>query len=155
MKRVILYVMAAVIVVAGLGAAVTRLRQPARELAADLKIINADTGDVMSSANYQRFAARPEAVATMRAALLGLAAAESMYVADSGGRTTTSWFIGRYAFVNDKSNVGPTMQILRDRWVATIGNVHTTMTCTITAMLDTATWRYHAGEPVCVEWTPK
>jgi hypothetical protein len=155
MKRVILYVMAAVIVLAGLGAAVTRLRQPARELAADLKIINADTGDVMSSANYQRFAARREAVATMRAALLGLAAAESMYVADSGGRTTTSWFIGRYAFVNDKSNVGPTMQILRDRWVATIGNVHTTMTCTITAMLDTATWRYHAGEPVCVEWTPK
>ena len=155
MKRVILYVMAAVIVLAGLGAAVTRLRQPARELAADLKIINADTGDVMSSANYQRFAARREAVATMRAALLGLAAAESMYVADSGGRTTTSWFIGRYAFVNDKSNVGPTMQILRDRWIATIGNVHTTMTCTITAMLDTATWRYHAGEPVCVEWTPK
>ncbi len=63
MKRVILYVMAAVIVVAGLGAAVTRLRQPARELAADLKIINADTGDVMSSATYQRFAARREAVA--------------------------------------------------------------------------------------------
>jgi hypothetical protein len=109
----------------------------------------------MASATYQRFAARREAVATMRAALLGLAAAESMYVADSGSRTTTSWFIGRYAFVNDKSNVGPTMQILRDRWVATIGNVHTTMTCTITAMLDTATWRYHAGEPVCVEWTPK
>jgi hypothetical protein len=154
MKRVILYVVAAAIVVAGLGAAVTRLREPTRQLAADLKVISADSGDVMASATYQRFAARREGVAAMRAALLGLAAAESTYVSDSGGRTTTSWFIGRYAFANDKSNVGPSMQILRDRWVATIGNVHTTMTCRITAMLDTVTWRYHAGEPVCAEWTP-
>src|SRR6266446_9807959 len=107
MRRLILYVIAAVIVVAGLGAAVTRLRQPARQLAADLKIINADTGDVMSSATYQRFAARREAVAAMRNALLGLAAAEAKFVADSG--RTTSSFIGRYAFVNDKSNLGPSI----------------------------------------------
>jgi len=151
MKRVILYVMAAVIVVAGLGAAVTRLRQPARELAADLKIINADTGDVMSSSTYQRFAARREAVAAMRAGLLGLAAAESTFVADSG--RTTSSFIGRYAFVNDKSNLGPSIEMMRDRWVAKTGNIHTDMSCTLTAMLDTTTWRYHAGEPVCAGWT--
>jgi len=153
MKRGIIYLVAAVILVAGVGAAVTRLRQPARQLAADLKIINADSGEVMSSATYQRFGARRDAVAAMRADLRGLAAAESTFVADSG-RTTTSWFMGRYAFVNDKSNVGPTMQILRDRWVATIGNVHTSMTCTITAMLDTATGHYHAREPMC-PWTPE
>ena len=114
MKRVILYVMAAVIVVAGLGAAVTRLRQPARQLAADLKIINADTGDVMSSATYQRFAARREAVAAMKAALRSIAAAESAFVADSG-RPTVAWFQGRYGFVNDKSNLGPSIEIQRDR----------------------------------------
>jgi len=66
MKRGILYVVAAVIVLFGVSAAVTPLRQRARQLAADLKIINADTGDVMSSATYQRFAARREAVTTMR-----------------------------------------------------------------------------------------
>src|SRR6266852_4056292 len=151
MKRVILYVMGAVIVVAGLSAAVTRLRQPARELAADLKIINADTGDVKSSATYQRFAARREAVAAMRAGLLGLATAESTYLADSG--RTTSSFIGRYAYPNDKSNLGPSIEIMRDRWVAKTGNIHTDMSCTLTAMLDTTTWRYHAGQPVCAGWT--
>ena len=145
MKRAVIYVVTAVIVVFGVSAAVTPLRQRARQLVADLKIINADTGDVMSGATYQRFAARREGVAAMRTALLALAAAESTYVADSGGRTTTSWFVGRYAFTNDKSNIGPSMQILRDRWVATIGNVHTTISCTITAMLDTVIWRYHAG----------
>lgn len=152
MKRGIIYVVATVIVVAGVAAAVTPVRQRVRQIAADLKIINADTGDVMSSATYQRFAARREAVAAMRAGLLGLAAAESTFVADSG--RTTSSFIGRYAFVNDKSNLGPSIEIMRDRWVAKTGNIHTDMSCTLTAMLDTTTWRYHAGEPVCAGWTP-
>jgi hypothetical protein len=152
MKRGILYVVAAVIVVFGVSAAVTPLRQRARQLAADLRLIRADTGDVMASATYQRFATRREAVAAMRAALLGLAAAESTFVADSG-RPTTGLFSGRYAFANDKSNLGPSIEIQRDGWVAKTGNIHTSMSCTLTAMLDTTTWRYHAGEPVCREWT--
>jgi len=151
MKRGILYVVAAVMVVAGLAAAVPPLRQRARQLAADLKIISADTVDVMSSATYQRFAARREAVAAMKAALRSIATAESAFVADSG-RPTVAWFQGRYGFVNDKSNLGPSIEIQRDRWVAKTGNIHTDMNCTLTAMLDTTTWRYHAGEPVCIGW---
>jgi len=147
-----IYAVAALIVIVAVSAAVPPLRQRARQLAADFKIINADTGDVMSSATYQRFAARREAVAAMRNALLGMATAESTFVADSG-RPTTRWFMGRYAFVNDKSNVGPSIEIQRDRWVAKVGNIHTSMSCTLTAMLDTTTWRYHAGEPVCAGWT--
>jgi len=152
MKRGILYVVAAVIVLFGVSAAVTPLRQRARQLAADLKIISADTVDVMSSATYQRFAARREAVAAMKAALRSIATAESAFVADSG-RPTVAWFQGRYGFVNDKSNLGPSIEIQRDRWVAKTGNIHTDMSCTLTAMLDTTTWRYHAGEPVCLGWT--
>src|SRR2546423_8508555 len=109
MKRGILYFVAMVIVVAGVSAAITPVRQRARRIAADLKIINADTGDVMASATYQRFAARRQAVAVMKAALQRVAAAESMFIADSG-RPTTS-FIGRYAFANDKSNLGPSIEI--------------------------------------------
>jgi hypothetical protein len=155
MKRGIIYVVAAVIVVAGLGAAVTRLRQPARQLAADLKIISADTVDVMSSAVYRRFARRREAVGSMRSALLQVAAIESMFVADSG-RPTTSLF-GRYV-PNDQYIFGPSVEIQRDRWVAKVSHQNATMSCTLTAMVDPTTfdstiWRYHAGEPVCTGWT--
>src|SRR6266550_4035122 len=52
----------------------------------------------------------------------------------------------------------PRANIRPDRWVAKVGNNNTTMSCTLTAMLDTTTlasikWRYHAGEPVCAGWT--
>ncbi len=158
MKRGIIYVVAAVLVIGGLAAAVPPLRQRARELAADLKIISADTVDVMSSAVYRRFAARRQGVAAMKAALKSIAAAESAFVADSGRPTPGYRLEGRYAFVNDKSNFGPFIEIQRDRWVAKVGNNNTTMSCTLTAMLDTTTlasikWRYHAGEPVCAGWT--
>jgi len=152
MKRTIIYVVTAVVVIGGLAAVVPRLRQRARQVAANLKIIGADTGDVMASATYQRFAARRQAVAVMKATLKSVAVAESTFVADSGRPTTSFW--GRYAFVNDKSNFGPFVEIQRDRWVAKTGNNHTTMSCTLTAMLETTTGRYHAGEPVCGEWSP-
>ena len=158
MTRGIIYVVAAVLVIGGLAAAVPPLRQRARELAADLKIISADTVDVMSSAVYRRFAARRQGVAAMKAALKSIAAAESAFVADSGRPTPGYRLEGRYAFVNDKSNFGPFIEIQRDRWVAKVGNNNTTMSCTLTAMLDTTTlasikWRYHAGEPVCAGWS--
>jgi hypothetical protein len=157
MKRGIIYVVAAVFVIGGLAVAVPPLRQRARQIAADLKIISADTVDVMSSAVYRRFAARRQAVAAMKAALKSIAAAESSFVADSG-RPTVFSLQGRYGFVNDKSNFGPFIEIQRDRWVAKVGNNNTTMSCTLTAMLDTTTldsttWRYHPGEPVCTGWT--
>jgi len=155
MKRTIIFVVAAV-VLAGLAAATRSLRQRVSETAADLKLIKGDTGDVMASATYQRFAARRQAVAAMKAALKSLAAAESTFMADSGRPTTT--FMGRYAFANDKSNVGPSIDIQRDRWVAKTGNINTDMSCTLTAMLDSTIvdsikWYYHAGEPACVGWS--
>src|SRR6267378_4781223 len=156
MKRAIIFVVAAVVLV-GLAAATRSLRQRVSETAADLKLINGDTGDVMASATYQRFAARREGVAAMRAMLLSVAAAESAFVADSGRPTAMLMTEGRYAFVNDKSNLGPYIEIHRDRWVAKTGNLHSSISCTLTAMLDSTTldsikWRYHAGEPACVGW---
>ncbi|HXO86818.1 MAG TPA: hypothetical protein VN803_14950, partial [Gemmatimonadales bacterium] len=147
----IVYGVVAAMIVAGVLLAATPLRHRVRELAADLEIINADTGDVMAGATYQRFKARRDAIATMHSALLAMAAAESAFVADSGRPTNT--FLGPYAFPNDRSNLGPTIEIQRDRWIARIGNTHTTMQCTLTAMLDTVTERYHPGVPVCAEWT--
>jgi len=151
-----MYVVAALIVVTGVALGVARLRERARGVAADVKLIRGDTGDVMASATYQRFAARRQAVAIMKTALKSLAAAESTFVADSG-RPTTS-FMGRYAFVNDPSNLGPSVEIQRDRWVAKTGNMHSSISCTLTAMLDSTIvdsikWYYHAGEPLCIGWT--
>jgi len=147
------YVGAAILAVAAV-LAVKPLRQRAHDIAANLKLISADTGDVMASATYQRFAVRREAVATMKATLKSVAAAESALVADSGRPTAMLRTEGRYAFVTDKSNFGPFIYLQRDRWVAKTGNNHTTMSCMLTAMLDTTTGRYHAGDPVCGEWSP-
>src|SRR6185437_7489178 len=157
MGRPILYVVAALIVVAGVAAGIARLRDRARGVAADIELIRGDTGDVMASATYQRFAARREGVAAMRAMLLSVAAAESTFVADSGRPTAMLMGEGRYAFVNDRSNIGPYIEIHRDRWVAKTGNIHSSISCTLTAMQDSTTLdsiraRYHAGEPVCIGW---
>ena len=155
MKRAIIFVVAAVVLV-GLAAATRSLRQRVSETAADLKTISADTGDV-SSATYQRFARRRQGVAAMKAALKSIAAAESAFVADSGRPTPAYRLEGRYAFANDKSNFGPFIEIQRDRWVAKVGNNYTTMSCSLTAMLDSTMldsikWYYRAGEPECVGW---
>lgn len=155
MRRAIPGVLAAVVVAAIAVVAFRPLRERARELAADLKLISADTGDVMAGATYQRFAKRREAVASMRAALLQVAAIESMFVADSG-RPTVS-LSGHYV-PHDRSILGPSVEIHRDRWVAKVNHQNSTLSCTLTAMVDpttfdSITWRYHTGQPVCVGWT--
>ncbi len=154
MKRAIIFVVAAVVLV-GLAAATRSLRQRVSETAADLKLINGDTGDVMASATYQRFARRREAVASMQAALLQVGAIESTFVADSG-RPTVSLF-GRYVS-KDRYLLGPSVTIQRDRWVATVSHQNATMSCSLTAMVDpttfdSITWRYQVGKPVCVGWS--
>jgi len=58
------------------------------------------------------------------------------------------WLQGRYAFVNDKSNFGPFLEIQRDRWVAKVGNNYTTMSCSLTAMLDRPRGEYAASRSV-------
>jgi len=154
MKRAIIFVVAAVVLV-GLAAATRSLRQRVSETAADLKLINGDTGDVMASATYQRFARRREAVASMQAALLQVGAIESTFVADSG-RPTVSLF-GRYVS-KDRYLLGPSVTIQRDRWVATVSHQNATMSCSLTALVDpttfdSITWRYQVGKPVCVGWS--
>ncbi len=83
MGRPIMSVVAALIVVTGVALGVARLRERARGVAADVKLIRGDTGDVMASATYQRFAARRQAVAIMKTALKSLAAAESTALANA------------------------------------------------------------------------
>ena len=155
MNRSIIYGVVALVVVVSLAVGVMRLWERVRGVAADVNLIRADTGDVMASATYQRFKVRREAVAIMRTALKNLAAAESSFMADSGRPTTQ--FMDRYAFVNDPSNIGPSVEIQRDRWIAKTGNMHSTISCTLTAMLDSTVhdsikWFYRAGEPVCIGW---
>lgn len=129
------------------------LRERFGDLRADVTKIRGDTGDVMASANYQRFAARREAVGVMREALMRIAAAESAFVADSGRPTIV--FLGKYGFPNDPANLGPTIEIQQDRWIARVQNNRTTITCTLTAMFDTVAVQYHPGTPVCGGWTPE
>ena len=154
MKRGIVWVLAALLVVAGLVVAALRLRERAHEVASNVKAILGDTGDIMASATYQRYATRRKAVEQMRAALHTMATAESAFVADSGHPTSVFLPDTRYAFTIDPATM-VSIEIQRDRWVAQARNNHTSMSCSLTAMLDTTgpSWRYHAGEPLCAEWT--
>jgi hypothetical protein len=155
MGRPIIYVVAALIVVTGVALGVARLRERARGVAADIELIRGDTGDVMASATYQRFATRREAVLAMKKALVEVASIESVFVADSG-RPITVLPPGGVKF--DPNKIGVSIWLLRDRWVATAqtyGNF-SPMTCMITAMLDSTTldsitWRYHAAAPRCAD----
>ena len=151
MKPVVVYGAIGVAAVAGVVLLAAPARKRFNELRSNVAAIAGDTGEIMASATYQRFAARRQAVGFMRAGLLALAAAESTFVADSGHPTTT--FLPPYGFRNHPSNLGPTVEIQRDRWIARVSNTRTTITCTLTAMIDSATERYRAGEPVCAGWT--
>ena len=153
MKRVLPYGIIAALIVAAVVSFGPSLRQRFGELHSDVSKIRGDTGDVMASATYQRFAARREAVGAMREALARIAAAESAFVADSG--RPTSVFLDKYRFANDPANLGPTIEIQRDGWVARVQNNHTTITCTLTAMFDTLSGQYHPGTPVCAGWSPE
>jgi hypothetical protein len=152
MKRWAMYVVTGGVVATGIWIAVGPLSRRVQTIQSNLEAIAADTGD-LSSVTYQRFARRRKAVGDMRAGLVALAAAESAFVADSG--RPTSMFLGAYAFRNHPSNLGPTIEIQRDRWIAHVSNVHTTITCSLTAMADTVTERYRPGETVCAGWTPQ
>lgn len=154
MKRGITVGFAVLVIVAVAVVAGPRLRQRAREVASNMKLAQDEGGDVMASATYQRFATRRKAVEQMRAALRTIALAESAFVADSGHPTSIFLPDTRYAFTIDPPTL-VSIEIERDRWVAQARNNRTSMSCSLTAMLDTAgpSWRYHPGEPVCAEWT--
>ena len=153
MKRGLAYGIVAALVVAAVFDFGPSLRHRFGELHSDVDKIRGDTGDVMASATYQRFAARREAVGVMRQALLRIAAAESAFVADSGRPTIV--FLDKYRFPNDPANLGPTIEIQRDRWVARVQNTRTTITCSVTAVFDTLSGQYHRGTPVCAGWSPE
>ena len=124
------------------------VRQRFGEIQSDVTRIRGDTGDVMASATYQRFATRREAVSAMRAALVEVAQIESLWIADSG-RPTTTLPPGGVRF--DSNRIRVSIWLLRDRWVATAGSYqfNVTMSCMITAMLDSATERYAPGVTRC------
>jgi len=148
MKRVLLYGLVVALFAAAVFSFTPSLRQRFGQLRSDVATIRGDTGDVMASATYQRFANRREAVSAMKAALLEVAQIESLWIADSG-RPTTTLPPGGVRF--DSNRIRVSIWLLRDRWVATAGSYqfNVTMTCMITAMLDSATERYAPGAPVC------
>src|SRR5204863_7172433 len=133
---------------AGLVAAFRPLRQRAGQVATYLRVMSGDTGDVMSSANYQRFASRREAVLAMKAALLDVARVESLAVANSG-RPVTTFLATDVTF--DTNKVSVWILLWRDRWVAAAASNHvnSTMTCMFTDTSSTVTSRCHLDNTEC------
>jgi hypothetical protein len=118
-----------------------------KEFRAELDKVRADTGDVMSSASYQRYQARREAVFAMQEELRSFARAESAFVADSG--RPAAFLPPAYGFRKGEGNVGPYIRIEPNGWSAMITNSRTSMRCTLFASLDTVSNTYHPGQPDC------
>ena len=148
MKRFIPYLVLGALVVAGVLLAARPLQERFNEWRGDYELIGGDTGDVMASATYQRFQARREAIIAMRQDLRRLVSAESAFIADSGHPTTV--LLPPYGFAAGRGNIGPTIQITRDRWIGTMTNTSTTMMCQVTSLYDTIRERYGPGQIDCL-----
>src|SRR5213593_3995153 len=123
--------------------------QRARDVAsvAASELVAAPAESVPDGALYQRFRARRDAVDSMRLMLRRLAAAESIYWADSTKFTTnlgtTLHSIGGV--------VGPTIQITQDGWWAWVSSTYALMTCKmyVGTRPNTTFPNAKPGEPVC------
>jgi hypothetical protein len=134
MNRMFLYALIAAVVVVGMVFGAGPIRRRFNELRSNRALISGDTGDVMSGATYQRFKASREAIAAIREDLRRIAQAESAFIADSGRPTTN---LAGYAN-QGRGNIGPTIQIMQDRWIGSMTNSHTTAQCQVIGLLDTA-----------------
>lgn len=147
MRRVLVYGIMAALAAAAVFSFTPSLQQRFGQLRSDVTKIRGDTGDVMASANYQRYQARREAVARMQTDLRTVARAESAYMADSGRPTVN--LPAEYWRGPSAGNVGPFLRIERDGFRAMITNTRFAMRCVIVAWFDTIANRYHPGNPDC------
>ena len=108
----------------------------------------ADASDSLSDgALYQRHKAVHDAIQTMRSDLLRLVAAESAFTADSG--RPTSFPMPPYWTGPSLGVVGPTIQITRNGWWATVTNTRAAIACAVVVGPDTAFRNAPPGRPTC------
>lgn len=91
------------------------------------------TDSVSTSGVDQRYRARRDAVAAMRADLLRLVTLESTFVADSGlPRAVFSPYAqDKYRFFMTKGNLLNRITLGNDGWTASIASIRTTVVCSI------------------------
>jgi hypothetical protein len=124
----------------------TGLAEQARELVGQPE-------SVSDGAVYQRFRARRAAVASMKADLLRLVAAESALVADSGfprAQLGAPYWTGP-----SRGNVGPWIHLTPNGWWATLSSSVTAIQCAVAVGGDTTFGTAGPGEPWCFgenEW---
>ena len=144
-----------VIVVLGAGTLAYRRFAPhARQLGAAIaeqtRELSGEPEPVSDGAVQQRYGARRAAVASMKADLQRLVAAESALTADSGyPRFLMPGHTPHYWTGPSRGNVGPSITITRNGWWATITNTLTAVHCAVAVGGDTTFGGAKSGEPVC------
>ena len=134
------------IVVAGF-VTVRRLSPRMGQLASELQATS-DTIEPQYGAVDRRHREQRAAIASMRADLLRLVAAESVYAADSGFPTVN--IPASYFRPSPRSMV--TITITRNGWWARMEHQQTPITCAIVIGPDTTIGDGKPGEPVCLGW---
>ncbi len=111
--------------------------------------VESDSGQ--TQAGLQRFRARREAVAAMRADLRRLVALETAFIADSG-QPTSNFFPPHFQVTSGKGQSESRLEMIRvwgPSWWATMHNVYIGITCWVYVGPDTTMSHSPSGEPAC------
>jgi len=111
------------------------------------QLVNGRPDSTDDAAREQLFQMRRTAVASMRADLLRLVAAEARFLADSGHYTGNPYPL--YFSGASPGNEWSPPRLTAHGWWTTIYNDNLSMTCAVVVGTDTTIWNAPPAEPVC------
>jgi hypothetical protein len=146
-RKIAEYVVRVALLIAGILIVRRQLTKRGEPVATNAREVAALPESVQAAAVYQRFGARRKAVESMRADLLALVRAESLFTADSGHPTaflpTAYW---------PKTTTGNTyaIRLTPHGWEASISNPNSgPISCAVAVGPDGSFDGASSGEPVC------
>lgn len=119
------------------------------DIATTAQQLTAEPESVQDAALQQRFRLRRAAVAAMRADLLKMVRAESLFTADSGHPTST--LLPPYLPVAAPGNIIESPRLTSHGWWTTIYNVNLSVACAVAVGPDTTIGNAPSGQPVCFD----
>jgi hypothetical protein len=147
-RQITAYVARAALLIAGILIVRRQLAKRAEGIATNEREVAALPESVQASAVYQRFGARRKAVEAMRADLLGLVRAESLFTADSGH--PTMFLPPAYWPHSTPGSYFGAVHLTPHGWYASIVYAPSmTVMCAVAVGPDTSLDGAPSGEPVC------
>lgn len=128
---------------------VRRLAGVSGDIVTTARQLATEPESVQDGALQQRFRLRRAAVAAMRADLLKMVRAESLFTADSGYPTST--LLPPYLPLASPGNIIESPRLTSHGWWTTVYNVNLSIACAVAVGGDTTIGDAPQGQPVCFD----